>query len=180
MKKKSGISGPGFEQKDQSLCWDCAHATDPSVCPWARDYTPVEGWWARPRKIRFTQTFPDGRHEKIISESCTVIFCPLFKRDAWRAGVHKDEDTQYPPFLRYSSNKDIRQLSAAILRQAVIDWERLDRGRLKRLITGENQTIKTDELLNFFHSGYFESLLAVATDADPDVARGVLGVPDRE
>ena len=63
--------------KDRStICWDCARATS-TDCPWADHGEPVDGWWARHRRIssgwRPFDTF-------------CVLRCPNFVRDAIRAG----------------------------------------------------------------------------------------------
>ena len=69
--------------KDKStLCWDCANATN-NDCPWVDRGEPVDGWWARHRRIssgwRPYETF-------------CVMRCPMFERDASRGG-----QTPYKP-----------------------------------------------------------------------------------
>ena len=64
-----------------SLCWDCANATRPDVCPWVEDFTPVDGWDAEPTICH--------EHAEQPYESYRVRNCPLFERDAIRGGVKR-------------------------------------------------------------------------------------------
>lgn len=64
-------------KKEHTLCWDCAKATD-DACPWVDAGMPVPGWWATPSKIKTCG---------VASDSYRVIKCPLFVRDAERAGL---------------------------------------------------------------------------------------------
>ena len=66
-------------KKEHTLCWDCAKATD-DACPWVDAGMPVPGWWATPSKIKTCG---------ICSDSYRVIKCPLFVRDADKAGLVK-------------------------------------------------------------------------------------------
>ena len=54
----------------ETLCWRCANATDQSKCCWVKDYTPVVGWNAVPRRIRYNGS---------IMDSYMVKACPNFK-----------------------------------------------------------------------------------------------------
>lgn len=71
-------SGDRF-RKEHTLCWDCAKATD-DVCPWVDAGMPVPGWWATPSKVKTCGVY---------SDSYRVIKCPMFVRDADKAGVVK-------------------------------------------------------------------------------------------
>lgn len=62
-----GINGGS---KSDTICWECANATDQSKCCWVKDYTPVEGWDATPRRIRYNGSIVD---------SYMVRACPNFK-----------------------------------------------------------------------------------------------------
>ena len=79
-----------MSKEKSTLCWDCANATN-NDCPWVDRGEPVDGWWARHRRIssgwRPYDTF-------------CVLRCPMFVRDAMRAG-----QTPYKP-LKGESNED--------------------------------------------------------------------------
>ena len=64
-------------KKEHTLCWDCGNATN-DACPWVDAGMPVPGWWATPSKIRTCG---------VLSDSYRVIKCPLFVRDADKAGL---------------------------------------------------------------------------------------------
>lgn len=176
-RRKQPISAESKPPKDQSICWDCAHSTEVGTCPWATEYKPVDGWWAKPRKIKFTQTNSDGSRVKVISDSYTVMMCPLFLRDSYRAGLVHNPNAPKKSIVKDATDGDIRALAAAIIRQAVIDWERLSHGRFAKMVTTENQTIKSDQLIEFFNSGYFEHLLSEVSGVTPDKFRKLLEIP---
>lgn len=52
----------------ETLCWTCVHADKghSSECPWARDFTPVDGW--------------NAIYNKAL-DSYEVLECPRYKRD---------------------------------------------------------------------------------------------------
>ena len=60
----------GGRKEIDTICWDCANATNGNLCPWVKDYTPVEGWDAIPKRIKFND---------IITDSYIVMACPNFK-----------------------------------------------------------------------------------------------------
>ena len=61
-----------------TLCWTCEWAGGKDEkCPWAKDFTPVEGWKATPTKIlRQSQT---SKIEKEYTDSFIVHKCPLYE-----------------------------------------------------------------------------------------------------
>lgn len=64
----------------QTLCWDCANATDQAKCPWVNNGTPVPGWEATPtHHPHWWQPY----------DSFCVTKCPLFIRDAVEGGKRK-------------------------------------------------------------------------------------------
>lgn len=63
--------------KPATLCWDCANAVEPEICPWVGSGSPVPGWVAEKTYIRSNTVTP---------ESYRVISCHLFDRDAIRKG----------------------------------------------------------------------------------------------
>ena len=71
-----------------SLCWDCANATNKSyACSWAWHLKPVEGWTAIPTKKESGQN------------GFLVIECPLFERDAFGGGTKRLNDPLYEEYL---------------------------------------------------------------------------------
>lgn len=163
--------------KDQSLCWDCACATDSSRCPWATESKPVKGWWAKPHTIWFMQTNADGSRHRVETESYCVIMCPLFRRDAYRGGTQKPYNAPRGGALKGTLYRDVQKLAAAIIEQSIRDWKRLDNGSINKLEITEGMTIKSDELVEFFNSTYFENLLDTVSNRTADEVRSILGVP---
>lgn len=62
--------------KKETLCFSCYHAAkgDYSECPWARERKEVEGWKAKPTKLRYFET----KRGTCYSNSFLVIKCPLY------------------------------------------------------------------------------------------------------
>ena len=161
--------------KCQTICWDCANATDEMACPWARDGTPVDGWWARKGRLKYGLADENGEygHRYKYTETYSVIMCPLFKRDAWRAGLYK-HDTITDNHYDCITEKDVKNLAASIIAQAIQDWKLLDYGKHKKMTTVENQTIKAIEVYAFFMDSYFEELLAQVSSIEPEKVRKIL------
>lgn len=155
-------------EKEHSLCWDCAHATD-GVCPWAERGEPVDGWWARSSRVRCGAKYIE------YSKSYVVIECPLFKRDAWRGGTKEDFAASHKVPIR--DMRDFRTLAALIIKQAVEDWIELEYGKITSLVSCHGR-VSAAELIEFFHSGYFEELLSLCTEQSPEKVRSVLRVGD--
>lgn len=177
IQKKAGgcvVDGRQAWKKDTTLCWDCKNATNINKCPWARDNTPVDGWWARPTKVRMYHGY-DHRME----DSFCVIMCPLFERDGWRGGVYK-HDCSRGRALKDTSPDDIRALAAAIIHQQIDDWEALDRGKHAKAIPLGGKVVSSVEVVKFFNSAWFASLLAAVSETPPEVVREILGVPNVE
>jgi len=164
--------------KSQTLCWDCKHATDINKCPWARDFTPVDGWWAVPHKTKYrleaTPNLPIRWREE---DTYCVLMCPLFERTSYRAGMYPLKSEKHSSMYS-ATDADIRKLVAAIIAQAVDDWERLERGRFKKTITAEGVTIKSYQLIEFFNSRRFAAMLEAVSTLTPKKVREVLEVPD--
>lgn len=57
--------------RKQTLCWICAKAG--GNCSWSKNFTPVEGWNAKPTKIRCRE------QETGYLDSYNVKECPEFK-----------------------------------------------------------------------------------------------------
>lgn len=66
------------KNKNQSLCWDCQNAC--GGCSWSRSFTPVEGWEARPTKIKLIP----NKEGLEYTDSYHVISCPEFIPDEER------------------------------------------------------------------------------------------------
>lgn len=66
---------------EHTLCWDCANATNPAVCPWVRGFEPVPGWEAEKTLKEEDSWSP--------FESYLVKCCPLFERDGIRGGMKR-------------------------------------------------------------------------------------------
>lgn len=164
---------------DCSLCWDCANATLPHKCPWVGDGTPIDGWWARKTKLKFKGGDGSGGSYVRMVDSYNVIVCPLFERDAWRGGQFK-HDTDKKTNLKDATESDLRAICAAIIQRFVLDWETLGRGKEKKFITYGNKVVKAETVREFFQSEWFEMLLSVVSDFDPDHVREILGVPCKE
>ena len=59
-----------------TLCWDCKKSTAVDDCPWANDFTPVEGWDATETILVLHST----RDYKKQDTSYIVHRCPLFAK----------------------------------------------------------------------------------------------------
>ena len=64
----------------QTICWECKHADKgkDSICPWDREFKPVEGWDATRRDILVQGT--NQNQPAHYDESYRVNKCPLFER----------------------------------------------------------------------------------------------------
>jgi hypothetical protein len=141
------------------------------------DGEPVEGWWANEKKLRYKIDASASAPERWREEKTyCVMMCPLFERDSYRAGLFSTGVNDHSD-IGEASQADMRRLVASILQQAVIDWERLERGHFKKCITPEGVTIKSVELVEFFNSRRFSAMLSAVSDLDPKTVRERLGVP---
>lgn len=64
------------KRRDVTLCWDCKNASNPFVCSWARDLTPVKGWNAY--KVTYVT---EGKYSDF---TYCVTECPYFVKDEKR------------------------------------------------------------------------------------------------
>lgn len=55
-----------------TICWDCKNAT--GGCSWSKDFTPVDGWKAKPTKIKAVT-----RNTKM-HNSYIVLSCPQYAK----------------------------------------------------------------------------------------------------
>lgn len=74
-KECSGVASRLSPNTGDTICWDCKKATNGDLCPWAENFTPVEGWEATPTRI-ISAYNPEGNG---ITSYC-VHKCPLFER----------------------------------------------------------------------------------------------------
>jgi hypothetical protein len=151
---------------DQSLCWDCALATQPWKCEWADRFEPVPGWEAEECYC--------GQNGSGY-ESYNVIACPKFKRDSYAGGLAKDPMCRKRIML---DDPGVRELSEAIIERAVDDWKELMCGKLASTRTSDGKAVKRDELIRFFFSGEFASMLNSFSKYTPAQIRRFLDVHD--
>lgn len=59
-------------KKHDTLCWLCEKAG--GKCSWSKDFTPVEGWEAKPTKVKADSA---SQHQYI--DSFIVYECPEFE-----------------------------------------------------------------------------------------------------
>lgn len=73
-----GLAGRGRGKGNPvpTLCWHCKNSTNGNACPWARDFTPVPGWTAKPSLIQCARNY-----EQLSFHSVCVQKCPLFDED---------------------------------------------------------------------------------------------------
>ena len=63
--------------KHSQLCWYCDKAG--GKCSWSRDFTPVQGWKAKPTKVPAYTTGNGKKKKKIYLDSFEVHECPEFE-----------------------------------------------------------------------------------------------------
>lgn len=61
-----------YTKKHKTLCWECDKAC--GRCSWSKNFTPVEGWVAKPTKVRADKL---SKHQYV--ESFDVYACPEFE-----------------------------------------------------------------------------------------------------
>lgn len=157
------VHGKNQYGRQTTLCWDCENATRPHVCPWVRDYTPVDGWSASPTHIGGYYSY----------DSYIVTECPLFVRDAFGGGIDEDVFCKHKKIT--IDDQDAVNLAEAIIERQVEDWKFLEYGRLDN-ITFCGSRIKRKECLEFFFSPWFEQLLASFSDRSPEEIRGYIRI----
>lgn len=149
----------------KTLCWDCANATHSEKCPWVDSFTPVPGWKARPTKI--FGSYP--------LESYVVIECPWFRRDSFGAGTEKCLISWSRPIKLYDD--DLKNISEAIIENAVEDWKALQFGALEA-VTSRASRITKQKTLEFFFSVDFENFLSTFSERTPEQIRSWLHITE--
>ena len=150
-----------------TLCWDCANATDPDACEWAGRAVPVPGWKADQTTLRIT------KDEEIISYR--VSMCPKFKRDSVAGG--QEDCLMTAPHHITIDDRDARNIASAIVTQAVNDWIILDYGK-KPIFIRAKSTVERDEVLEFFFSHRFATLLSIFSQYTPKQIRHAIKITD--
>lgn len=148
-----------------SKCFDCGNATNPDACPWVRDFTPVPGWEADETTVGRTHTF----------QSFRVRECPLFWRDAHKAGLEEDVFGRKRHVT--IDGEDTVKLASAICTRAVEDWKFLQYGALQS-IPYYGDRIYRDEIIEFFFSEWFTRLLGCFSQRTPAQIRKAIGITE--
>ena len=156
----------GYDPKKVTLCLNCKNATRPDKCEWVRDFTPVKKWWAKRTFVSKQSTY----------KSYKVKNCPKFERDAYDGG-HVPVDPLGLEGRTYLDASDVRKLASAICVRAVEDWKYLKYGELVS-IPYYGDRIYRDELLEFFFSPYFASLLGSFSQRTPEQVRKLLNITE--
>lgn len=161
--KKSGKNG-----SDITLCWDCRNATNPWVCPWVRNGTPVKGWAANQTVIKTG---------KVITDTFKVLECPLFKRDSFKGG---QEECLFGEKRKVEiDGEDAKNLAVAIISRYAEDWRFLNYGELDDLYYCGSQ-LNRREILRFFGSQWFGDLLELAAPSvDPPTVWAELKITEQ-
>ena len=157
----------GVPNPDPTLCWDCANATKPHVCPWVGKQEPVPGWKAKPHLV--------GRFRWNPFESYHVMACPLFEEDAYCGGTLEDEEAHHS--FPHIDDDDVRNLAEAIIERWIDDWELLERGKL-RTVKMDSQYVHRDRVISFFYSCWFAELLASFSQHTPKWVRDNIGMTE--
>ena len=140
-----------------SKCGRCIHAAaGDKTCPWHDRFQPVDGWTATPTVISEKQSYREDSYE--------VADCPLYERG------HPE---------RHYSDDAISRIAIETMFQAVDDWRSLDSGKRDEL-RYVGQTIKREELIEFFNSPWFETMVRSVLDVSPSKIRKALRVPKME
>ena len=149
----------------QTLCWDCKNSTKPHICPWARDFTPVNGWNAK-------ETHIGGAYQY---DSYLVMDCPLFVRGAFNGGLVEDIFGEKEPF--HIDDQDTVNLAEAIIERQIEDWRFLECGKIDN-INFCGSKLKKSDCIEFFFSDWFEHLLSSFSSRSPEEIRSYIGMPE--
>lgn len=142
-------------QRSNTLCLRCRNSYT-NGCSWARDCTPVDGWYALPRTITF---------QKNKEQSFMVLMCPMFKEEA------QDQDERIYHAKPIEDNAGAELLAAAMIKQACKDYlmygKRVhdnrgesEKDRIKRQCDKDKQK----DIVNWFRSQEFRSI----SNIDPE------------
>lgn len=86
--------------------------------------------------------------------------------------------TQARAEISYESVKDkaLHDIACAILEQAVVDWEAIERGNLISIYLYDNSRIYKYKLLEFFGSDWFDTLVTHTVNYTPEQVLKALGL----
>lgn len=157
MKKRNAPAG-------YSICLNCGRATNPDVCSWAKDNTPVKGWKATPTVVGNVYKFDSFRVED----------CPLFIPDAENGGL---EEGIFGSRRVRIDKDDTVSLASAICVRAVEDWKFLGNGAIVS-VPYYGSRLHREELLQFFFGEWFARLLASFSERTPEQIRSLLGITE--
>lgn len=148
-------------EANKQICWFCENATKPWKCPWADRFKEIPGWEAEPTVIKNRV-----RGKPVTTSSFKITYCPLFSPG------NEGEPERYP--LKFN----ISDLQGEILAQAVRDWNSIEQGKLKYAASSDGYVYR-EELLKFFWSEWFETLVEHCTEYTPQQIRDFIHVPKR-
>ena len=151
--------------QERTICLDCLNATNPDVCPWANDLTPVPGWDAQPTVVGNVYSFT----------SYFVRSCPLFVRESYSGGLKEDIFGKTREV--HIDDKDTVKLASAIWTRAVEDWKFLQYGALQS-IPYYGDRLYRDELLEFFFSEWATKLLECFSERTPEQIRKAIRITE--
>ena len=86
--------------------------------------------------------------------------------------------TQARAEISYESVKDkaLHDIACAILEQACVDWEAIERGKLTSIYLYDNSRIYKHKLLEFFGSDWFDTLVTHTVNYTPEQVLKALGL----
>lgn len=147
-----------------TLCWECKNAADGRKCPWARDFTPVEGWDAEPDIVWYNAQLVGGvvKHEQ---QSYIVKSCPLFE-------YGPDDKIKIP------SNDVAAEIACDIILRGLKDYNTMEkRGKPTDMKQATGEVIYLNDISKFFRSRWMDILVnGVLTTHSPDDVRRAIGI----
>ena len=80
--------------------------------------------------------------------------------------------------ISYESVKDkaLHDIACAILEQAIVDWDAIERGNLTSIYLYDNSRIYKNKLLEFFGSDWFDTLVTHTLNYTPEQVLKALGL----
>ena len=124
--------------KSNTICWNCANATDRLSCEWVRNATPVQGWVAIKQK---NWEF----------ESYNVISCPKFTKDV---KVKRSAEMM--------TDETASAIVEAIVDRAIRDWKWADKVQRGVKRVWKESQIKPDAMKEnvekFFRGRWFKTI----------------------
>ena len=127
--------------------------------------------------LRFVPRNRPGKRGQILKVAW-IADKPMSAMEALKQGLLRRQPRERS-FPNLQSEYDT-SLCCVIIEQAVLDWIRLDYGRLGRMSgEGGSHYIYRAEVEAFFHSQWFETLLLFALpDYTPEDIRAALNIPE--